>query len=286
MHRRTFVHAIGAAVVGGTTLRRPGTPPTEVTKGRRLKRVGIQLYTLREGARTDLGRTLADIASAGYSDVEMLGSANNFGTSAVRVREMLDQNRLRAPSSHVGAAALDDLPRQLDDAGTMGHEYLIVAGFPGDRRKSLDDYRYWADRLNTAGVIARRHGVWLGFHNHATDFATFQGVVAYDVFAERTDPTVVRLQLDTGNLAATGRDPLEYVERFGNRYWSYHIKDVPHLGATTDSELGKGIIDFRRLLARVDKIDEKLLFVEQETYPGAPLESARRDYAYISTLEF
>ena len=52
------------------------------------------------------------------------------------------------------------------------------------------------------------------------------------------------------------------------------------------AELGKGIIDFRRLLGSIDRIDEKLLFVEQESYPGAPLDSVRRDYAYISTLEF
>ncbi|MDQ3243968.1 MAG: sugar phosphate isomerase/epimerase, partial [Gemmatimonadota bacterium] len=64
------------------------------------------------------------------------------------------------------------------------------------------------------------------------------------------------------------------------------IKDIPQLGAKTDTELGKGVIDFRRLLASIDRIDEKHLFVEQETYPGAPLESVRRDFSYISSLRF
>ena len=27
-------------------------------------------------------------------------------------------------------------------------------------------------------------------------------------------------------------DPLEYLRRYGDRYWSFHIKDVPRLGAT------------------------------------------------------
>ena len=58
------------------------------------------------------------------------------------------------------------------------------------------------------------------------------------------------------------------------------------LGASTDAELGKGIVDFKRILASIDDIDEKLLYVEQETYPGAPLDSARRDYAYITGLTF
>jgi len=50
--------------------------------------------------------------------------------------------------------------------------------------------------------------------------------------------------------------------------------------------LGKGVVDFKRLLAMIDDIDDKFLYVEQETYPGAPLDSARRDYAYLSKLEF
>jgi hypothetical protein len=46
------------------------------------------------------------------------------------------------------------------------------------------------------------------------------------------------------------------------------------------------MVDFRQLLAMVPDIDDKFLFVEQETYPGAPIDSVRRDYSYISSLQF
>ena len=46
------------------------------------------------------------------------------------------------------------------------------------------------------------------------------------------------------------------------------------------------MVDFRALFAMIPDIDDKFLFVEQETYPGAPLDSVRRDYAYISSLGF
>jgi len=36
----------------------------------------------------------------------------------------------------------------------------------------------------------------------------------------------------------------------------------------------------------IDNVDQKHLYVEQETYPGAPIESVRRDYDYISKLTF
>lgn len=285
MHRRTFLTTIGLAAAAaqlGCSPRFAAALPGQ----RRLRRVGIQLYSLRDDARRDLERTLGEIAAIGYKDVELLGSMNNFGMPAARLREVLDRNGLRAPSTHVSGGVVDDLERNLDVAQTLGHQYLVVASLPIQGPRTPDDYRRWADRLNEAGRRARARGVWIGFHNHANDMALVDGTVLYDVLMERTDPSLVRHQLDTGNTAMGGRDPNEYMERYGSRYWLFHIKDVERLGATSDTELGKGSIDFRRLLASISDIDEKHLFVEQETYPGPPVDSLRRDYAYISKLEF
>jgi sugar phosphate isomerase/epimerase len=76
------------------------------------------------------------------------------------------------------------------------------------------------------------------------------------------------------------------MRRYGSRYWLFHIKDVPRLGATSDTDLGQGVIDFKRLLAGIDHIDDKHLFVEREAFPGSPLDGVRRDYAYLSGLTF
>jgi sugar phosphate isomerase/epimerase len=282
MDRRTFARTLGALIAA------PAALPTlaGAAPAGRVGRVGLQLYSLRDAARQNLERTLESIAAVGYNDVELLSSMNNFDTPAARVRQMLDRYKLRAPSTHIGVEALDDLPRQLDDAKTLGHEYLVVASFPEQRRGSLADYRYWADRLNRAGEVARKAGVWIGWHDEPYDFAVFDGQVAYDVVARATDPALVRLQLDTGNAALGGRQPLQYLERYADRYWSFHVKDVPRMSGTQDAELGKGILDLKRLLARIPRLGEKHLFVEQESYPtGDPLASVRRDYEYMRKLK-
>lgn len=285
MNRRTFLSTVALAATVPHLACAPMAGSVSAKPRRRLRRVGIQLYTLRDDARRDLERTLGDIAQAGYKDVELLSSMNNFGMPPARLRAVLDRNGLRAPSTHLSGESFDDLDRQIDTAKILGHEYLVLASLPTDK-PTLDDYRHWADRLNEAGRRALPSGIRIAFHDESIDFKAIDGVVPYDLLAERTDPAYVRLQLDTGNLALAGADLFDYVKRFGSRYWLFHIKDVPALGAAHDTELGKGVIDFKRLLASIDHIDDKLLFVEQESYPGTPLESARRDYAYISTLEF
>jgi len=285
MNRREFLTALGVAAVAPQF----GCASTGAGMGagtRRLSKVGIQLYTLRDDARRDLEGTLVNIANAGYKEVELLGSMNNFGMPAQQLRAILDRNGLTAPSTHIDVAVFDDLERQIDAAKVLGHQYLIVASLPDGEKLGHDDYRRWADRFNEAGARALRSGMRIGFHDEAWDFRRVDGQVLYDIFAQRTDPSTVWLQLDTGNAAIGGANPLDYMKRYGNRYALFHIKDAPSIGADHDVELGKGIVDFRSIFRLIDNIDQKHLYVEQESYPGAPIDSVRRDFQYISSLQF
>jgi sugar phosphate isomerase/epimerase len=235
--------------------------------------------------RRDPERTLAAVAAAGYRDVELLWSFGNFGRTPAQVRTALDHEGLRAPSAHVSPDVLFvGWERSLAIAHQLGQEYIIVPSFTADTSRSLDDWREWADRFNAAGAVARRAGIWLAFHNEPEHLTPIDGTVPYDLFVERTDPAVVRHQLDVGNLAMGGGDPLSYLQRYRERYWSFHLKDVlPDRSA--DTELGKGTLDFRRLLAAIPDIDRKPCYVEQEGAKDS-LASARHNYAFLSKLEF
>lgn len=269
---------------GSDGVRRAATDEAGSSGGRSLDRIGIQLYSLRADARRDLEATIAGIAEIGYDDVELLASFDNFGASPAEMRAMLDRNGLRAPSTHIGSGALDDLDRALDDAATIGLEYLTIASLSMPEAPTLDDYRRWADRFNEAGRVARERDIWIAFHNHAGDQRPIDGHSPYEVFIERTDPAVVRHQLDTGNSAMAGIDPLTYVQRYGDRFWTYHIKDVPELGVARDTDLGQGVIDIPGLIAAIGDLTGRHFFVEQETYPDTPFESVRRDYVYMRSL--
>ena len=273
------MQTLGASVVTG-----PWASLRPARRGR-LARIGLELYSVRDAMHRDPERTLAAVRAMGYTDVELLWSFGNFGRTTEQVRAALDREGLRAPSAHISAITLFvGWQRSLDIAHRLGHEYLIVPSFTGETSRTLDDWREWADRFNTAGAAARRAGIWLAFHNESDHMTPIDGTVPYDVFVARTDPTVVRLQLDVGNMAMGGGDPLAYLQRYRDRYWSFHLKDVV-ADRSHDTELGTGTLDFRRLLAAVPDIDHKFCYVEQE---GAsdPLASAKQDYEFLKKLEF
>ena len=236
----------------------------------------------------DPERTLAAVRAMGYSDVELLWSQNNFGRTPKQVRDTLDHEGLRAPSAHLAPEAIvgDDWQRGLETAKLLGHDYLIVPSLPSETDHSLDAWRAWADRFNTAGAIARPTGIWLAFHNEPNHMKPIGNdpAIPYDVFVERLDPSVVRLQLDVGNMLMGGGDPILYLARYAARYWSFHLKDVV-ADHSHDTELGSGVFDLKRFLASVPAPAGKPCYVEQEG-PSDELASAKKNFDYVRSLEF
>jgi sugar phosphate isomerase/epimerase len=279
VQRRAFVHTLAATVAGGAVM------PRHAARPGRLARIGLELYSVRDAMRHDPDRTLAAVRAMGYTDVELLWGFGNFGRTTEQVRAALEREGLRAPSAHVSPTVVCvGWERSLAIAQRLGHEYLIVPSFPPDSARALDDWREWADRFNTAGAAARRAGIWLAFHNEPDHLTPIDGQVPYDVFLERTDPSVVRHQLDVGNMTMGGGDPLAYLARYRDRYWSFHLKDVL-ADRSGDTELGAGMVDFRRLLAAIPDIDKKPCYVEQEQARD-PLASARKNCEFLRKLEF
>ncbi len=279
MERRAFIQTVGAAAASGLVA------PAAWQSDKRLERIGLELFAVRNTMSRDPDRTLAAIRAIGYTDVELLWSFGNFGRTPAQVAAVLQREGLRAPSCHMSPEViLIGWQRSLETAKVLGHQYLIVPSFGQETSRSLDDWREWADRFNESGAVARRAGIWLAFHNEADHMKPIDGQVPYDVFVERLDPSVVRLQLDVGNMLMGGADPMRYYEKYRDRYWSFHLKDVLP-DRSNDTELGRGTFDFKRLLAAVPNLEDKPCYVEQE---GASdeLAAARKNWQYLNALDF
>ena len=282
MNRREFLQTSGGIVAGSAF----GAPMLHAMDGALpapLSRIGLELYSVRRAMARDFDRTLAAVRQIGYTDVELLWSFDNWGKTTAQMKAALQREGLRAPSAHMSPVSmLVGWQRRLDMAKELGHEYLIVPSFTTETSHTLDDWREWADRFNQAGAVARRSGIWLAFHNEAEHMKPIDGQIPYDVFVQRTDPSVVRLQLDVGNMYIGGGDPMRYLERFKDRYWSFHIKDAVS-DRSSDIELGKGVIDIPRIIAAIPNISQKPLYVEQEG-PADELASVKQDFEYLKKL--
>jgi sugar phosphate isomerase/epimerase len=281
MQRRHFIQSLGAAAAAGFTA------PTLsfASREKKLDRIGLELFAVRKAMAADPERTLAAVRAIGYSDVELLWSFANFGRTPAQVRAALDNTGLRAPSCHMSAAVmLVNWEKSLETAKMLGHQYLFVPVFTPDTEQTLDYWRAWADKFNEAGAVARKYGIWVGFHNEAEHMRKIDGQVPYDILLERMDPSVTRMQLDVGNMTVGGGDPLAYLAKYPDRFWSFHIKDVAQ-DRKHDTHLGTGIVDFTKLLAAIPNVNQKPMYVEDEEATDE-LAAARANYNYLRALEF
>jgi sugar phosphate isomerase/epimerase len=276
MKRRDFVAALGAVAAAGE---RRGLVAS------RINRVGLQTYSVREAMSADPEETLVRVHAMGYADVELLWTADNFGRTPAQVRNALHRAHLTAPSAHIAPESLlADWSRSLDTAKYLGHQYLIVPSLPAETSSSLEQWHRWAEHFNRAGEAARKADVWLAFHNEPEHQHAIDGQVPYDLFIAATDPSLVRLQLDVGNMLLGGGDPLTYLQAHRERYWSFHLKDVTP-DRKHDTELGSGIFDLRSFLRKIPQLDQKPCYVEQEA-AADPMASAARNARYLRALRF
>lgn len=279
-NRRTFLATLGAAALT-LSARRPVLLPSR----RRLKRIGLQLYTVRDEMAKDVSKTLARVAQIGYREVEFAGY---FKHTPHEIHELLEKYKLSAPSSHVGYPEnWDAWKKTVADAKKVGHQYVTVAWTPEDKRKGPDAYKRVAETFNQAGTEAKKAGLHFAYHNHDYELAPVDGGVPLDILFQNTDPALVTFEMDLYWMVHGGADPLDYFKRFPGRVSLVHVKDATAAPEHTMTEVGKGTIDFPKIFAYDAEHGAhiKHAFVEHDQ-PADPFASIKTSYEYLKNMEY
>lgn len=274
--RRQFVAATGGLLAGALL-------PTPFSgRRRRLDRIGVQLYTVRQAMERDMAGTLARVAAIGFTEVEFAGYFNH---PASEVSALLRRNGLTAPAGHMPWPEDDDAwQRTLDFAAAVEHEYAIIAWTPAEIRRTLDDWRRVAERFNHLAEAARRSGLGFAYHNHDFEFARMEGQVPFDLLLRETDPGLVRMEMDIYWITLAGGEPLEYFRRYPGRWPMVHVKDLKRGARPEMVDVGRGDIDFEGIFARHREAGIQHYFVEHDE-PADPFASIEASFRYLKTVE-
>ncbi len=276
MDRRTFVGTMGA-MAASTSM------PSMLLADDKIDKIGLQLYTVRDQMKISVERTLADVARIGYREVEFAGY---FNRPPRALNQLLKRNRLSAPAAHVGIDAVrGPWNRTLAEAEEVGHKWLLVAWLAESDRDSVDAVRRTADLFNKAGEDAKRSGMRFAYHNHDFEFKELDGRPMLDLLLEHTDPKYVDFEMDLYWTVKGGADPLDYFARYPERFPLVHVKDGGPPPEHKMTEVGKGVIDFKRIFAARKAAGIKHYFVEHDN-PADSLASVATSYRYLKSLRF
>ena len=254
-------------------------------------KIGVQLYTLRNDMGKDAKGTIQKVAALGYTEIETFGYNNGkyFGMPATEFAAFINSLGLTAPSSHYfpgGFFRQDNWEEKwkplLNDAKTIGNNYVVVPYLEDNFRKKIDDYKILAQNLNRAGELTKQAGLQLAYHNHDFEFNDLGGGQnGFDVLLKDCDAGLVKYELDLYWAAKAGRNPVSLFKKTPGRFVMWHVKDMDNTEKKFFTEVGNGTIDFKSIFANAKLSGMKHFFVEQDVCPGPPLESIAKSIAYI-----
>jgi len=288
--RRTFIKQSGVLTAGLMM------KPSELLK--KQKTVGLQLYSVRDVIEKDPKGVIEKVAAAGYNEVEMYGlSADNkfYGLTVKELAQLLKDNNLKSPSGHYAPEKLlydngngDDVKNFCEVGHTLGHSHIIIPWLKEEGRKTIDQYKTLAEKINKAGEICKAAGLQLAYHNHDFEFATLtDGITAYEYMLKNTDPKLVKFEMDLYWMEHGGQDPLQWFEKYPGRFPMWHIKDMEASDAGKPKgqtcEVGKGVIDWKKIFEEKKKAGLVYAFVEQEQYRHPVFECIKTSADYIKT---
>jgi sugar phosphate isomerase/epimerase len=291
MNRRTFLETASTVTAAILLTSRMGWAAGD----HKIDKVGLQLYTVRDRMKDDFDGTIAKVAQVGYKEVEFAGY---FGRTGEQVRAACDKNGLAAVATHVQYDELDDkFPAVVETSKTIGLEYIVCPWIPEELRKSPDIWKQAAAKFNHCGELSKKAGMQFAYHNHWFEFLPVDGKLPYDQLLKECDGNLVKMEMDLCWITAAGGDPLKYFNLYPGRFPLVHVKDLKTLpritaggaqnyGDTVDlTEVGSGLIDWKRIFAQSEKAGIKHYIVEHD-HPKQPFDSIAKSYDYLNKLRW
>ena len=283
MKRREFVQTASFAAAGLLSL------PTFLAAGKvkAASSLGLQLYTLRDTIPNDPKGVLQKVASFGYKELETYGYNNGkiFGMEFAEFGKYVKSLGMKVTSGHYGWDIVrGNWEKAVTDAKSIGQSFMVVPWIAQEERGSIESFKKLCGELNKAGEICNKHGIRLGYHNHAFEFEQVDGQIPYDVMLAELDPKKVGMEMDIFWVVNAGLDPIKYFEKHQGRFEQWHVKDMSKEDRNRNADVGTGTIDWKAIFAKAKQSGMKHYYVEQESYPGAPIDSVGASAKYLKTI--
>ena len=256
--------------------------------------IGLQLYTLKDIIRDDVGGTLKKVADIGYKELEAYSYSDGkiFDLPYPEFKSMVSDLGMRIISGHYGTGQLNPEVKgtllngweaAVADARDAGQDYMVIAWLHPDERKSIDDYKRVCALINEGAATCRNMGITLAYHNHEFEFDLLEDQVPYEVMLQELDQSVL-LELDIYWSTFSGVSALDLFKKYPGRFPLWHVKDMDKTDRTHNTDVGTGSVDFPAIFMAAQEAGMKHFFLEQEWFAGHQVDSITKGYQYLRTI--
>lgn len=234
--------------------------------------------------------TMQKMKAAGYDGIELCGFMIHPAGLMVRLmtkaagmpvgkggnldwKGLVKNSGLQVVSLHTDLGSVERDPAAVAaEAKAFGTKYAVITGMYRFSYGDEKAVRELAARLNKAGEVMAKEGVSLLYHNHNCELQRVNPTQrGYDILLAETDPAAVNFEFDSYWFAEGGADPLEWMERLGERMKLWHINDrgarlagpaMTPILKTDSAELGTGNMPLEALAGQAKKVGVEAVVLE------------------------
>jgi sugar phosphate isomerase/epimerase len=244
-------------------------------------KIAVNISSVRKHTPEKTFDIVKKFASIGYEGVEFIRYA---GVPAGKLRKVLDENGIAASGLHADYEnLLKDFDAVLAYSLEIGSPFIVCPRLPKSLR-SVEGARQAALALRGAAGQCRENGIRLMYQHHEWELVRHNGTSALDVMAEVLPETLLFFQLEVYWITACGINGPELLNRYRNRCVSIHIGDKLSKTSPEYTELGKGIVDIKKIVETGEKIGIEWYNVQQEHYTQDMFTALECNYAYLENL--
>ncbi|MBK5721067.1 sugar phosphate isomerase/epimerase [Dysgonomonas sp. Marseille-P4677] len=251
------------------------------------KDIALQLYSLRDDISKDYAGTIKKAGEMGYTAVEAAnyGDGKFYGKSPEEFKADIEAAGMKVLSSHTGKQLSEKELASKDFTESLtwwdqciaahkaaGMSYIVTPWM--EVPKTLKDLQTYCEYYNEVGKRCKENGMSFGYHNHAHEFEKVEDKVMLDYMIENTNPEYVFFEMDVYWVVRGQQSPVDYFNKYKNRFTLLHIKDNKELGQS-------GMVGFDAIFKNTDAAGTKHLVVEVEKYNFEPVESVKQSLEYL-----
>lgn len=263
------------------------------------KDMAFQMYSVREKIG-DAGKfaenhvqILGELAKMGYTAIEAAnyGDGKFYGMSPENFKAAIEGAGMKVLSSHTTrnlnsneikdhnfSDALRWWDQCIDAHKRAGMKYIVIPW--SDVPKTISEAVTVCEFYTEVGKRVNAAGMKLGYHNHSHEFQKVEDKVYIDFLLDNIPEDLMFFEMDVYWAVRGGASPVDYFNRYPNRFTLLHIKDNREIGQS-------GMVGFDAIFNNMEKAGTKNWIVELEgTTSGNIMQGMKESAEYLQKAKF
>jgi sugar phosphate isomerase/epimerase len=253
-------------------------------------KAGLNLFSIRNLIATeeDFLSTAKKLKEMGYAYLQYSGAPYDVE----RIKRVSEETEMPICLTHVPFERIvNDTENLMDEHEKFGCKYIGLGAMPLEKLTDEKAFKEGVEALNRAGERMQKRGFKFFYHHHHFECIKFGEKTAFAYMIENAP--YINFTVDTYWLQYGGMDIMATLELLKGRIACVHLKDYKikfeeetKSFVPTFAPLGEGVLDFKKIIAKMQTLGVEYYLVEQDNAAILPdtLEQVNKSIEYLKNV--